>query len=126
MTQMFDNLFPFIYEGYEVLDTIQGEYNLWMVCFSIFIAIFSSYTAFRLATSIKHLKQKKTRIISYIVSSFVLAAGIWSMHFIGMLAYNMGHPVSYDIAITCVSFIPAFIAAATALKGLSKIGRAHV
>ena len=116
---MFNNIFPFVSEGYSLTNTIQGEYNLWMVIFSAFIATFSSYTAFRLASSIKNVSKNKNTVIYFILSSFVCATGIWSMHFIGMLAYNTGHPVSYDVATTLVSFIPAFIAAATVLNDLS-------
>lgn len=119
MLQMFDNLFPFVSKGYKISEAIQGEYNFWMVSFSVFIAIFSSYTAFRLVLSIRHSPSNKNTAIYYILSSFVLATGIWSMHFMGMLAYNTGHSANYDIAITCISFIPALIAAGTALKGLS-------
>lgn len=90
-----------------------------MVFFSIFIAIFSSYTAFRLVVSIKQSPNKKNIGIYYNLSSFVLATGIWSMHFIGMLAYNTGHLANYDIKTTSISFIPALIAAAATLKALS-------
>lgn len=119
MVKMFNDIFPFVSEGYDLTNTIQGEYNLWMVAFSIFIAAFSSYTAFRLASSINYLPKNRNTVLYFILSSFVLATGIWSMHFIGMLAYNTGHPASYDVTITFISFIPAFIAAATVLNGLS-------
>src|SRR5258706_7460870 len=39
-----------------------------------------------------------------------VGAGIWSMHFIGMLAFALPIPVSYDITLTAVSLLlPIFV-----------------
>lgn len=43
--------------------------------------------------------------------SFAMAAGIWSMHFIGMLSYKMDMVVVYDLPMTFLSFLIAFAVA---------------
>lgn len=37
------------------------------------------------------------------------AGAIWSMHFIGMLAFDMGMPVAYDVPITLASLLVAVV-----------------
>ena len=114
-----DILFPFFGEKHNILMAMHGEYNLWMVSVSIFIAIFSSFTAFHLSAFLASIHKAKVRKTLHALSSFVLAVGIWAMHFIAMLAFKMGHPVNYDITITLISFIPAMAAASVALNTMS-------
>src|SRR5690606_1121741 len=50
--------------------------------------------------------------------SLVLAGSIWAMHFIGMLALQLGTAVRYDTGITLLSVLPALPASWLALKVL--------
>jgi len=70
--------------------TVHGHYNLLLVIFSIITSIFTSYTALILLSRVSGLKGK-TRLIWHFNSAFVLGLGIWSMHYIGMLAMNLSH-----------------------------------
>ena len=36
-----------------------------------------------------------------------MGIGIWSMHFVGMLAFHLGVPLAYDVPTTLVSLLPA-------------------
>ena len=36
-----------------------------------------------------------------------MGVGIWSMHFVGMLAFEMGMPVAYDLRLTIISLVIA-------------------
>ena len=40
------------------------------------------------------------------IASFAMGGGIWSMHFVGMLAFEMGMPVAYDLGTTILSLCP--------------------
>jgi NO-binding membrane sensor protein with MHYT domain len=44
-----------------------------------------------------------------------MGSGIWSMHFIGMLAFHLPTPVAYDLPITALSLIIAIAASTVAL-----------
>ncbi|WP_229797363.1 putative bifunctional diguanylate cyclase/phosphodiesterase [Jeongeupia chitinilytica] len=47
--------------------------------------------------------------------AFAMGLGIWSMHFIGMLAFSLPIPLGYDPLITLLSLLAAVIASAFAL-----------
>lgn len=44
-----------------------------------------------------------------------MGTGIWSMHFIGMLAFNLPVPMAYDVGITFLSMLIAIVASGFAL-----------
>ena len=80
------------------------------------LAIIASYTSFLSSAHIKTIDKYSNRNFWVCISAFVLASGIWSMHFIGMLAYQLPLPSSYNLPITLLSFIPAFIASCFVLN----------
>ena len=45
-----------------------------------------------------------------------MGIGIWSMHFIGMLAFSLSIPLRYDISTTLVSLVVAILTSGLALK----------
>lgn len=49
--------------------------------------------------------------------------GIWSMHFIGMLAYRLDVAVSYDLVLTAVSLLAAVLISGVALYLAGRRGR---
>lgn len=87
-----------------------GSYNYWLVALSVLLATFASFFSLHFASVAQHIVIKKYKTIALISGSLVMAGGIWSMHFIGMLAYDMGHDVQYDSLLTFLSLIPSFIA----------------
>jgi diguanylate cyclase len=69
-----------------------GHYSGWLVVVSLFVAIFASYTALDMAGRITACQTRHAACSWLGGGSFAMGLGIWSMHFIGMLAYNL--PVS--------------------------------
>ncbi|BAI71982.1 two-component hybrid sensor and regulator [Azospirillum sp. B510] len=53
-------------------------------------------------------------------AALALGAGIWSMHFIGMLAYRSDMPIGYDAGLTALSFL---LAVAVSGAGLFAVAR---
>lgn len=97
-----------------------GQYNWWLVILSYVIAAFSAYSALSLTQQVRKANHPNQRItyIWRIGGALTLGAGIWSMHFIGMLAYNMPMTVNYDLPLTILSLLVAILAAAYALNQL--------
>ncbi|MBD2457816.1 hypothetical protein H6G80_27585 [Nostoc sp. FACHB-87] len=90
------------------------SYDLNLVVLSIIIAIISAYTSLDLTERIA--KAKGCAWIAWLIggaSSFGL--GIWSMHFVGMLAFNLTVPISYNFLIVLVSVLPAIFSSGFAL-----------
>lgn len=85
-------------------------YSIPLVIFSIMIAIFSSLTAFSSAERCSSAMLINHKIAWNLFGATSMGLGIWSMHFIGMLALNLPIPVKYDPLITFISIIPAICA----------------
>jgi signal transduction histidine kinase len=47
--------------------------------------------------------------------AIAMGCGIWSMHFIAMLALQLSVPIRYDVALTALSLVVAIVAAGLAL-----------
>lgn len=82
-----------------------------LVIASYIMASFGSYTGLTLAASMIEATDKKTKNLLHAGGAFALGCGIWSMHFIGMLAYKMTMTVSYDLLLTIISMLIAIIIA---------------
>lgn len=95
-----------------------GDYNYLLVALSILLASVASFFALHFASIAQHIVIEKYKNIALVSGSFIMAGGIWSMHFVGMLAFNMGHGISYDPLLTALSLIPAILASYITLKRL--------
>lgn len=96
------------------------HHNLALVVLSVVIAIFASYTALDLANSIS-LTKGKIRWLWLGAGSLAMGVGIWSMHFIGMLAMSVpGIPIAYDVPLLILSIIVAVFASALTLFLVSR------
>lgn len=101
------------------MDILASTYYLPLVLFSILIAIVASFAALDLGIRI-HRAKGYARYLWVSGGSFAMGMGIWSMHFIAMLAFHLSIPVSYNIAIVIKSIIPAILASWLALHLISK------
>lgn len=98
---------------------LTGEYSPVLVTISIFISVASSYMAFRVAGQAAESEDNNRRLILLGLGSLALGGGIWAMHFIGMLAFELCTPVSWAPWTTFMSFIPGVLAAFVALQSLT-------
>lgn len=91
------------------MDTMTQHYNLILVALSYVISVLGSFTALKLCR--QHagaVGAEKWRTL--LAGALAMGAGaIWSMHFIGMLAFDMGMPVAYDVPITLGSLLVAVL-----------------
>ncbi|WP_144637964.1 putative bifunctional diguanylate cyclase/phosphodiesterase [Bordetella genomosp. 13] len=94
---------------------LNGSYDLATVAVSILVAVFAALTSFELASRIDSAQGAAGRYW-LAGSGFVLGLGIWSMHFIGMLAFSLPIPIGYDVTHTAVSLLIAVAGAALALR----------
>jgi NO-binding membrane sensor protein with MHYT domain len=96
----------------------------WMgVAISYVVAVLGSFAALQCA---RHMFDKQGKLDWAMGISAAIALGgigIWSMHFIGMLAYRPGVPVSYEIVPTVLSLIAAIVISGLALFLAGRKGR---
>lgn len=94
------------------MESLNATYNPVLVSLSFIISVIGSFAALRLAKVIP-AQEPEDRLPWVMAASFALGAGaIWSMHFIGMLAFDMGMPVSYDVPMTALSLVLAWLVSA--------------
>jgi diguanylate cyclase (GGDEF)-like protein len=91
-----------------------GHYNSVLVLFSVLVAILASYTALDMAARISAAQGRAMRWW-LAGGAFAMGTGIWSMHFIGMLAVSFPMAMGYDPWITLLSLAIALASSAFAL-----------
>ena len=96
-----------------------GSYDFRLVTLSVVIAICASYAALDLAARIS-ASSGRIRLAWLAGGAVAMGLGIWSMHYIGMLAFNLPVPVSYDWPTVLLSLLAAIFASAVALLVVSR------
>jgi len=84
-----------------------GSYNPWLVALSLLIAVFASGMALQVAGMVRLSDNHLYRQVALITGSLALGGGVWSMHFIGMLAFQLCARVDYSPASPCCRCCPA-------------------
>ncbi|HWZ47637.1 MAG TPA: EAL domain-containing protein [Herbaspirillum sp.] len=102
---------------------IYGIFDPWLVLLSILVAIFSSGMALQIAGMARSSISPWQRRAAIATGSIALGGGIWAMHFIGMLAFQLCAQVSYAPVATIMSMLPALGASWVALSILT---RSHI
>src|SRR5215207_7552038 len=98
---------------------LDGWYSPQLVLLSVLIASLASYTAFDLAARVT-AAQGRERIAWLAGGSLAMGIGIWSMHFIGMLAFHLPRPIAYAVDLVLLSVLVAVLASALALVVVSR------
>jgi PAS domain S-box-containing protein len=96
-----------------------GSYNYALVALSVLIAIVAAYAALDLAARVT-AATGWTRAIWLLGGGAALGIGIWSMHYIGMLAFVLPIPVAYHWSTVLLSLIAAILASVVALHVVSR------
>jgi PAS domain S-box-containing protein len=99
--------------------TILGSYDPGLVALSVLIAIFASYAALDLASRVT-FAQGAARSLWLIGGASAMGIGIWSMHYVGMIAFRLPVPVTYDWPTVLLSLLAAILASAIALFVVSR------
>src|ERR1700716_1867927 len=96
-----------------------GSYNYALVALSVLIAIVASYAALDLAGRVT-AAGGWTRAVWLLGGAGAMGTGIWSMHYIGMLAFVLPVPVAYHWPTVLLSLFAAILASAIALYVVSR------
>jgi diguanylate cyclase len=94
---------------------MSGTYNPLLVFLSLIVAFLASYTALELSGRIFSLQQARERAYWLLGGAIAMGIGIWSMHFIGMMAFVLPIPIGYDFFSTTASLLLATVSSFLAL-----------
>jgi len=91
-----------------------GHHDPKLVVLSVMVAVIASYAALDLAARVS-VRRERAAWLWLLGGAGVMGTGIWSMHFIGMLAFHLETPVAYDGRINAASWLIAVFASGVAL-----------
>jgi len=97
---------------------MQGTYDVGLVLTSILVATLASYAALNLASRVTSGEGSRLWLVG---GAIAMGFGIWSMHFIGMLAFSLPIPLAYDPAITLASLAIAIVTSGIALAVVAQM-----
>jgi PAS domain S-box-containing protein len=98
---------------------LQGSYDYRLVALSIVIAMAASYPAFDLAARVTAARAG-ARLCWLIGGATALGIGTWSMHYTGMLAFQLPIPTQYDWPTALLSLCSSVFSYAVALFVVSR------
>ena len=98
----------------------EGRYDPVLMVLSVGIAVFASYAALMVSQHVAAVANRGQRLTWTLVGGVGMGAGIWAMHFTGMLAFNLPCTTAYDPAITALSMVPAVLACVLAVGLISR------
>ncbi|KIG10699.1 putative bifunctional diguanylate cyclase/phosphodiesterase [Caballeronia concitans] len=99
---------------------MHGIYNFWLVAASLVVATLASYTALDISGRLAALSASRMRHVWLAGGAASMGTGIWSMHFIGVLAFSLPIPLGYDLRITAASLAVAIFVSFFALSVINR------
>lgn len=102
-----------------------GYHDPVLMALSVAVAILASFTALNMAGRLL-VADRAARMWWLFAAALALGGGIWSMHFIGMLAFVMPMPAIYEINLTILSLFLSVFVVGTGLYTVSRFGNGSV
>ncbi|MBU3628852.1 diguanylate cyclase domain-containing protein [Polynucleobacter sp. AP-Reno-20A-A9] len=84
------------------------------------VAIGGASLALFIASTVSTARDLRSKNLLMLVGAIAFGLAVWSMHFIGMLAFELCTSVSYNSALTFLSALPAVLAAWVVLHQISR------
>ena len=94
------------------------SYSPWLVLLSVALAIQGSYVGLNFAVQASGAEGTRQRAL-LAGAAITLGLGVWTMHFVGMLAERMPFPVDYLVLPTLLSFLVCVIVVGAAVLAVS-------
>ncbi|UKS24681.1 EAL domain-containing protein [Paenibacillus sp. HWE-109] len=96
------------------MEHVHGSYDMELVIFSYIVAVLASYTVLDLVDKISNARGRY-KGLWLLFGAIAMGMGIWSMHFVGMLAFSLTVPIAYDLSTVIQSVLVAIVASFAAL-----------
>jgi NO-binding membrane sensor protein with MHYT domain len=110
----------FLNSSTDLTGALPSAYDPILVSASVAIACLAGYAALSIAGRIAATERTTTKAWWLIGGAHTMGTGVWTMHFIAMLAFKLPIPVKYDFIITLLSTLPAILASGLMLSLISR------
>src|SRR5260370_5374827 len=97
-----------------------GTYNAGLVVLSVIVATLAAFVALSISGRIVAANSRGAQWAWASAGAMAMGGGIWSMHFIGMLAFSLPCGVTYAPVGTVLSMIPGILASGRGLHAISQ------
>jgi len=97
-----------------------GSHNFWLMSLSVTIAVIAAYGTLTLAARLPLIDDPAQRRVWHSLGAVAMGGGIWTMHFIGMMSFQLPVAVGYSLGWTAISILPAVAASAVALAVIAR------
>jgi signal transduction histidine kinase/NO-binding membrane sensor protein with MHYT domain/CheY-like chemotaxis protein len=104
----------------DLATALQGTYDPVLVVASILISSLAVYAGLSIAGRIAETEKTIAKTWWLVGGAFTIGTGVWTMHFIAMLAFKLPVPVRYDFALTLLSTFPIIVASGLMLSLISR------
>lgn len=105
----------------KVYACITEQHDLWLVLLAGIVCLFASYTVFSLVARTR-ASAPTARLAWLGAAAVATGGGVWSTHFIAMLAYTTEMPVGYEVGLTVASVAIAVTVAGAGLLAVTIAG----
>lgn len=102
--------------GLDSSRALTAQYDLTLVATSYLIAGLAGFAFIRLLIHVAEQPKGPAQTTWQVIGSVIMGLGVWSMHFVGMLAYRLPIPIGYDVLLTAVSALPAVAGSFAAIR----------
>ena len=100
-------------------EMLPAQYDYRLVALSVCVAICAAYAAVGLAERVA-VSRERWKTLWIAGGAAAMGTAIWSMHYVGMLAFQLPVPVRYDLQLVLISMVAAMAASAVALVFISQ------
>ena len=97
-----------------------GSHTFYLVILSVVLPIFAFYAALKVSQRATFSSSVTTRRLWIGIGGVCMGSGIWSMHFVGMLAFALPCATRFDLRVTLFSMIPSILSSLLAITLLSR------
>lgn len=97
---------------------LQTSHDTWLVLLSLLVAIITSFTTLSLIERMAHAFDPLRRRLWAIAATLCLTSGIWSMHFVGLHAFQAPIELHHELPLTLVSLLIALASSALTIYTL--------
>jgi len=109
------SMWRFLDSDADLSTQLPGFHDPLLVLLSFAVASLAGYAALGVVERMSASQTRRVRFTWIGAGATAMGGGIWSMHFIGMLAFSLPVPINYNLTTTFFSMAPAIFASAMAL-----------
>lgn len=101
---------PFLSATHDLGQAYHGHHVPWMVALSLTMAILAAFASMFHTDMMRDAQTSLQRHLWHLSGAVAMGLGIWAMHFIGMVSFQIDVPIYYAPLLTVVSVVPAILA----------------